>query len=130
MKKYLTLLLLILCMAGLMECNDEPSVSYELSFTVPAGSHDILFTSQPIFLSNGQVTIAADYAVEDASVLSVWFKDIGIEHAYEGNPYTNAVVQPGSTAKIEVESEAWYEIGILLTNASEKDVPVVITIED
>lgn len=133
MKKHVSMFLIIavICMSGLTACKgDSDFSSQKLNFTVPAGSSKIIFSDEELKFNNDDITISADYTVDGIELVSVWFKDTGIEHAYEGNPYSNTVITPNSSVDFEIDSTKTYNVGIKLINNSENDIPVVITIND
>ncbi len=130
-KKCLVFVLIISCILILFGCGQEKELSPRvIHFTIPAGSHELVFSDEELYFADGNVTISADYEVDGIEIVSVWLADTGINHAYEGNPYTNMVILPDSSVEVEVEGERWYKIAVQLINDSENDIPVVITVYD
>lgn len=130
MKKYAILLFAVICTVCLFGCSRQPSNSYTIDFIVPVGNNTIIWSDELYYFDTGKLTAYAEYETIDTNVVSVWLADSSIEHAFEGNPYTNAVILPNDAAKLTVEGGKQYKIGIMLTNNSEGDIPVVITIHD
>lgn len=130
MKKYAILFLAVICAICLFGCSAQPSNTYTIAFTVPAGSRDIIWSDELYYFDAGNLTVSAEYEEIGTNVVAVWLSDSSIEHAFEGNPYTNTIVLPNDTSKVAVEAKREYKIGIMVVDNSESDVPVVITIHD
>ena len=129
MKKFVAFLLIFACVLGLLGCHEEPNiVSREVRFLIPAGSNQLIFDDEMMYFADGKVTISADYEGAGISSVGVWLANKDIEHAYEGNPYTNTFISPNSSVEVEVDSGAWYQIAVQMLPAPENDIPVVITV--
>ena len=130
MKKLTAILITIVCLFGLVGCKPKPSdfVGYQIHCTIPAESDTVLFTGEKFYSYGGKITITAHYETEGISTLVVWLEDTSIKSAAEGNPYTNVEIMPGATAKLKLDPDTYYEIGVSLVPSAAADVPVKISV--
>ena len=130
MKKLTAILITVICLFGLVGCHKQPSdfVGYQIHCTVPAGSNDIIFLGEKISSPTGNFTLTAHYEGSGISTLVVWLRDTTIKSAAEGNPYTNVEIMPGATAKLKLDPDTYYEIGVSLVPSAVADIPVKISV--
>ena len=130
MKKFTAILITIVCLFGLVGCTKQPSdfVGYQIHYTVPAESNDVIFTGEKISSPIGKITITAHYEASGISTLVVWLRDTTIKSAAEGNPYTNADILPGASVELKLDPDKPYEIGVSLIPGAASDTSVKLSI--
>ena len=130
MKKLTAILIIVVCLFGLVGCTKEPSdfVGYQIHCTIPAESNDVLFLGEKITSPTGKFTITAHYEDSGISTLVVWLRDTTLQSAAEGNPYTNVEIMPGATAKLKLDPDTYYEIGVSLVPSAATDTPIKLSV--
>ena len=106
MKKYITILLSLICILSLTACGKNDT--YEISFTVPAGSTDaFVYSDEEISPIGNQITISSGAGLSD-TLVELEPIEAKEENAYDEPTY----LTPGMPVKIDAEKGAWFKIGI------------------
>lgn len=121
MKKYISIILSILCVLSLVGCGKKEK--YEIEILVPAGSTEAFVYSDEVIRPTGnKITISAGAGLADTEVV---LKPVGVkqENAYEPTYLTH-----GMPVKMDVEKGGWFKIGVSVQNDSDRG-PIAVSVE-
>lgn len=122
MKKYITILLSLICILSLTACGKNDT--YEISFTVPAGSTDaFVYSDEEISPIGNQITISSGAGLSD-TLVELEPIEAKEENAYDEPTY----LTPGMPVKMEAEKGAWFKIGID-AGRNDSDADRVVTVK-
>lgn len=124
MKKYIAIILSIICILSLMACGK--SDNYEIEIVIPAGSTEaFIYSEEEISPQKDKLTISAWAGISDTEVI---LKPIEVkeENAYDEPAY----LTQGMPVKMDVEKGAWFKIGVAVQNPSDVDIVVAVKVDD
>lgn len=124
MKKYIAIILSIICILSLIVCGK--SDSYEIEIVIPAGSTEpVVYSEEEISPQKDKLTISAWAGISDTEVI---LKPIEVkeENAYDEPAY----LTQGMPVKMDVEKGAWFKIGVAVQNPSDVDIVVAVKVDD
>lgn len=123
MKKYIPIILSIICILSLAACGK--SDSYEIEIVIPAGSKEtVVYADEEISPTSDTIKISAGAGIVDTEVV---LKPVQVkeENAYDEMLY----LTQGMPIKVEVEKGAWFKIGVAMQNDSDVDIAVNVKVE-
>lgn len=121
MKKYISIMLSILCILSLVGCSNKEK--HEIEILVPAGSTEaFVYSDEEICPTGNKITISAGAGLGDTEVV---LKPVEVkqENAYEPTYLTH-----GMPVKMDVEKGGWFKIGVSVQNDSDRG-PIAVSVE-
>ncbi len=122
MKKHLALGLLFILLLTTAGCGRSVN---RVDFVVPAG------TASQVIYSDVQVSPNKDHikvsAGENLGDTAVHMKEAGTQQDVTGE---GEYLTGGIEVKIPAEKDTWYQIGIVATNSTDKDITVSVMVAD
>ena len=121
MKKYITILLSLICILSLSACDKDNT--YEINITVPAGSSAaFVYSEEEISPMGDQITISSGTGLSD-TLVQLEPIEVTEENAYDEPAY----LTPGMPAEMDAEKGAWFKIGVD-AGRNESEVDKVISV--
>ena len=121
MKKWMVLFLMCICMLGFAGCGKGNS--YEIQFTVPAGSTgEFIFSEEEISATGRKITISSNQELGDAQVILAPVND------FITPGYVATYVTPGMPASFDASKGEWFKVGLAVKNASDAEKIVYVTV--
>lgn len=122
MKKYITILLSLICILSLTACGNNDT--HEIEIIVPAGSSEaFVYSVEEISPTGNQITISSGTGLSDTLV------ELEPVEATEENAYDEpAYLTPGMPVKMDVEKGAWFKIGVD-AGRNESEVDKVVSVK-
>lgn len=121
MKKYITILLSLICILSLTACDKDNT--YEINITVPAGnSTAFVYSEEEISPVGDQITISSGGGLSD-TLVQLEPIEVTKENAYDEPAY----LTPGMPVEMAVEKGAWFKIGVD-AGRNESEVDKVISV--
>ena len=118
MRKYIALVLALVCVLGLAGCSAQKE--YVIRVVVPAGNQgEFAYSEEEISPRNSQLDIKSIDMAKDAEFV-LKPVDETQENAYECTNFPK-----GQPMLIAVEKGAWYKLGIAMENPTDEDIVVV-----
>ena len=118
MKRFIALVLSLVCMWGLAACAAQ--AEYAIRIVVPAGHQsEFIYSQEEISPRKRQLEIKSIDMPEDAEFILKPIKETQ-EHTYECTNFPK-----GAPMLIDVKKGTWYKIGIAIENPSSEDISVV-----
>jgi len=97
--------------------------SYEISITIPAGSMEsYVYSDEEIMTKKKQITITTGKNLGDTEV-----KLLPVE-MNEERVYESTYLTTGIPVKMNVESYAWFKIGVNIQNPTDQDMVVSVNV--
>ena len=123
MKKYISVLLAIVCMLSFMACSKKDT--YEIEIIVPAGSQEeFVYSEEEIMATGNQITIYSGAGLGDTEVILKPVNET-LEAGYVGEYLTH-----GMPVKLDAVKGEWFKVGVAVQNDSERDsIAVSVEIE-
>lgn len=123
MKKRIALVLTLLCMVGLSGCSRGQTHTIEI--IIPAGSTEaFVFSDEEISPLKDTLTISAGAGITSTDVI---LRPVEVKEKTEYEP---APLSQKTSVQMDVEKNAWFQIGVAIQNPSDKNMTVAITVED
>lgn len=122
MKKYIALILVLVCVLGLIGCGSNQT--YTIKITIPAGSTEaFVYSDEEISPTGNKITISSGEGLGDTEVV---LKTIEVkeENAYDEPTY----LTPGMPVEMNAEKGAWFKIGVSVQNESDIDKVVYVEV--
>lgn len=130
MKKYILIILSVICMLSLVACNKRDT--FEITITIPAGTtkefvyqEDFIYSDEEISPTKDSIIIS--YPSQGLGDTSVVLRPIEVK---EENAYEPTHLTPGMPIEIDVEKGAWFKVGIAMQNPTDEDIRVTLKIEN
>lgn len=121
MKKYITILLSLICILSLTACDKDNT--YEINITVPAGnSAAFVYSEEEISPMGDQITISSGTGLSD-TLVRLEPIEVTEENAYDEPAY----LTPGMPVEMDAEKGAWFKIGVD-AGRNESEVDKVISV--
>lgn len=121
MKKYITILLSLICILSLTACDKDNT--YEINITVPAGnSAAFVYSEEEISPVGDQITISSSTGLSD-TLVQLESIEVTEENAYDEPAY----LTPGMPVKMDAEKGAWFKIGVD-AGRNESDVDKIVSV--
>lgn len=121
MKKYITILLSLICILSLTACDKDNT--YEINITVPAGnSAAFVYSEEEISPVGDQITISSGTGLSD-TLVQLEPIEVTEENAYDEPAY----LTPGMPVEMNVEKGAWFKIGVD-AGRNESDVDKIVSV--
>ncbi|MBQ8858053.1 MAG: hypothetical protein IJ024_07930 [Lachnospiraceae bacterium] len=123
MRKYITIILSMICMLSLAACGKNDT--YEIEIVIPAGStEEFVYSDEEISPKRDTLTISTGTGIADTEVV---LKTVEVK---EENAYEPEYLTRGMPVKMDVEKGAWFKIGVAIQNPSDTDMTVSVEVED
>ena len=125
MKKYIVMILSILCLLSLVGCGKKEK--YEIEILIPAGSTEaFVYSDEEICPTGNEIKIWAGAGLSDTEVV---LKPVEIkqENAYEAT-YVPMYLTQGMPVEMNVEKGGWFKIGVSVQNDSDRG-PIAVAVE-
>ena len=118
MRKYIALVLALVCVLGLAGCSAQKE--YAIRVVVPAGSQgEFVYSDEEISPRKSRLEIKSIDMSEDAEFVLMPVGETQ-ENVYECTNFPK-----GEPMLIAVEKGVWYKIGIAMKNPTDEDIVVV-----
>lgn len=122
MKKYITILLSLICILSLTACGNNDT--HEIEIIVPAGSSEaFVYSVEEISPTGNQITISSGTGLSD-TLVELEPVEVTEENAYDEPAY----LTPGMPVKMDVEKGAWFKIGVDAGH-NESEVDKVVSVK-
>ena len=128
MKKFIPLILSLVCMFGLAGCGNNDT--YKIRITVPAGSteeiiyqEDFAYSDEEISPIGNTIIISSGNGLGDTEVV---LKPIEVK---EENAYEPTYLTPGMPVEMDAEKGAWFKIGVNMQNPTDTDIVVYVEVK-
>ena len=122
MKKYISIILSILCILSLAGCGKKEN--YEIEILVPAGSTEaFVYSDEEICPIGNKITISAGAGIADTEVV---LKPVEVK---QENAYEPTYLTQGMPVKMDVEKGAWFKIGVNVQNPTDSDIIVYVEVK-
>ena len=128
MKKFIPLILSLVCMFGLAGCGNNDT--YKIRITVPAGSteeiiyqEDFAYSDEEISPIGNTIIISSGNGLGDTEVV---LKPIEVK---EENAYEPTYLTPGMPVEMDAEKGAWFKIGVNMQNHTDTDIVVYVEVK-
>ena len=123
MKKKIAFLLALLCVLGLTGCSRGQTHTIEI--IIPAGSTEaFVYADEEISPQKDTLAVSAGAGITSTEVL---LKPVEVN---EKTAYEPVPLSQNTSARMDVEKNAWFQIGVAIQNPSDKNITVAVTVED
>lgn len=121
MKKYLSIILSILCILILAGCSKKEK--HEIEILVPASStKEFVYSDEEICPTGNTITIWSGAGLGDTEVV---LKPVEVK---QENSYEPEYLTHGMPVKMDVEKGGWFKIGVSVQNDSDRG-PIAVSVE-
>ena len=118
MKKLIALFLV--CVLALAGCGKD---TFAISITVPAGSQgEFVFADEEICPTGKKIKVSCGEGLGETEVLLA-----PVDETVTAG-YVNTPIAPGAPATFDTDPGAWLQVGINVTNDTDKDVTVHVEV--
>ena len=124
MRKYIALLLALVCVLGLVGCGNKEE-SHTIEIIIPAGSTEaFVYSDEEISPQKDTLTISAGAGISTTEVI---LKTVEVK---EKTAYEPATLTQKDSVKMNVEKGGWFKIGVGIQNPSDKNITVAVKVEN
>lgn len=123
MKKYISIILSIICILSLIACGKKDT--YEIEILIPAGStEEFVYSDEEIRPTGNKITISSGAGLGDTEVILKSVNE-NVETGYVAEYLTRGMPVEFDTANVKDE---WFKIGVAVQNDSDKG-PIAVSVE-
>lgn len=121
MKKYIALVLALVCVLALAGCGK--SDTYKVRITIPAGSTEsFVYSDEEISATSKKITISSGEGLGDTEVILSPVNE-NVETGYVATYLT-----PGMPVEFDAVKDEWLKIGISMQNDTDTDKTVYVEV--
>ena len=122
MKKFIVLVLALVCALALVACGKNDT--YKIRITVPAGSTDaFVYSDEEISATGKKITISSGEGLGDTEVILSPVNE-NVETGYVATYLT-----PGMPVEFNAVQGEWFKIGISMQNDTDTDKTVYVEVD-
>lgn len=121
MKKYIALVLALVCVLALASCGKN--ATYKIRITVPAGSTEaFVYSDEEILATGKKITISSGEGLGDTEVILTPVNEM-VETGYVATYLTS-----GMPVEFDAVKGEWFKIGVSMQNDTDTDKTVYVEV--